>query len=85
MRLMLSEEVLISTLQSRSTRRGRETVEGTGDSSGKRLYYLCLLSFDSVTGGCKECMHTICLTSGKSQKETGRAQDLHVVYLTHCP
>lgn len=29
MRLMLSEEVLISTLQSRSTRRGRETVEGT--------------------------------------------------------
>lgn len=27
MRLMLSEEVLISTLQSRSTRRGRETVE----------------------------------------------------------
>lgn len=29
MRLMLSEEVLISTLQSRSTRRGRETVEET--------------------------------------------------------
>jgi len=29
MRLMLSDEVLISTLQSRSTRRGRETVEGT--------------------------------------------------------
>lgn len=28
-RLMLSEEVLMSTLQSRSTRRGRETVEGT--------------------------------------------------------
>lgn len=29
MRLMLSEEVLMSTLQSRSIRRGRETVEGT--------------------------------------------------------
>ena len=28
MRLMLSEEVLMSTLQSRSTRRGRETVWG---------------------------------------------------------
>lgn len=29
MRLMLSEAVLMSTLQSRSTRRGKETVEGT--------------------------------------------------------
>lgn len=50
MRLMLSEEVLMSTLQSRSSRRGRET---GGDSFGQGLYNLSLLSFDSMTGGCR--------------------------------
>lgn len=45
MRLMLSEAVLMSTLQSRSTRRGRETVEGTARLSSRprtgRAYTLC--------------------------------------------
>lgn len=51
MRLMLSEEVLMSTLQSRSTRRGRETVKETGQLRAPAAHLTKPLLWDRQPGG----------------------------------
>lgn len=69
MRLMLSDEVLISTLQSRSTRRGRETVEGT---AVVRAYILPVSPKLSSNDRRLEGMYTHNMLDYRQVSETGR-------------
>lgn len=85
MRLMVSEEVLISTLQSRSTRRGRETTE---EATIQTTAWLPKLPNPSPRHRWPEglCMQNAFHPYSKCQREKGSGvqSPQQVVGLTHC-